>query len=501
MVGKSTAFSTAKTSNSSMENSISALKGIQKQGLIGGKWVDAAKGKTFAVSNPASGAQIAEVADFGSEDITTAIDSAESALKAWQTLQPVDRGAILNKWAALIRENADDLAFLMTSEQGKPLAEAKGEILGSAGTIQWCAEEGRRLYGEFIDGQKAGTKIVISREPVGVVGAITPWNFPASMITRKVGPAIAAGCTVVLKPSEETPLCALALADLALKAGLPAGVLNIVPSTDAAMVGKVLTDDVRVRKISFTGSTRVGKLLMGQVAGNLQKISLELGGNAPFIVFPSADLEKAAEGAISSKFRNAGQTCICANRIFVHKKIFDEFLNVFSSKIKALRVGPGDEKNVTIGPLINGKAIEKIEKMIAEVIADGAKIHIGGKRHALGGTFFEPTLITGASPKAALAREEIFGPVAALYPFEDEDAVVDSANDTPYGLAAYIYSEDQKQVWRVSDRLKYGMVAVNEPLLATDLAPFGGVKDSGIGREGGHYGLLEYTDIKYRLFG
>ncbi len=495
MVAKSTVFSTAKTSYSLLEISISGIKIFNSMGLIGGK------GKTFAVSNPASREKIADVADFDSSDITAAIDAAQSALKGWQTFQPVDRGVILNKWAALIRENADELALIMTSEQGKPLAEAKGEILGSAGTIQWCAEEGRRLYGEFIDGQKAGTKIVISREPVGVVGAITPWNFPASMITRKVGPAIAAGCTVVLKPSEETPLCALALADLAQKAGLPAGVLNIVPSTDAAMVGKVLTDDVRVRKISFTGSTRVGKLLMGQAAGNMQKISLELGGNAPFIIFPSANLEKAVEGAISSKFRNAGQTCICANRIFVHKKIFDAFLNIFSIKINALRVGPGDQKDVTIGPLINSKAIEKIEKMIAEVKADGAKIHLGGKRHALGGTFFEPTLITGASLKAALAREEIFGPVAALYPFEDEDAVVDSANDTPYGLAAYVYSEDQKQVWRVSDRLKYGMIAVNESLLASDLAPFGGVKDSGIGREGGRYGLLEFTDIKYRLFG
>ena len=496
MVGKS---ATAITDSSSgiMEPE---PKGIKTLGLVNGQWVKSRSGKTFPVLNPATSEKITDVADFGPEDTESAISAAQAAFEGWRVLSPADRGTILNQWAVLIRENADDLALLMTCEQGKPLAEAKAEILAGANTIQWCAEEGRRLYGEFIEGSKAGTKIIISREPVGVVGAITPWNFPASMITRKVGPALAAGCTVVLKPAEDTPLLALALADLAQKSGLPAGVLNIVPTSEAASVGKVLTEDVRVRKISFTGSTKVGKLLMSQAAGNLQKISLELGGNAPFIVFSSADIQKAVAGVIASKFRNAGQTCISANRIFVHKKVCSEFIDLFLSKIKTLKIGPGWEDGVTIGPLINAKAIEKIEKMIATAKSDGAKIHVGGHRHALGGTFFEPTLITGVKDDSLLACDEIFGPVAVVYEFEDEADVVKRSNDTPYGLAAYIYSEDQKQVWRVSDGLQYGMVGINESLLASDLAPFGGVKESGIGREGGRYGLLEYTNIKYRLF-
>lgn len=474
---------------------------VMDKAFIDGQWIETESKKCFPVINPADSTTISTVPDMDATDVQRAIEAASTAFEIWRTLLPLDRYKLLIKWSKLIEDRADDLARIMTYEQGKPLSEARGEVLGAAGTIQWCAEEGRRLYGEFLEGPKAGTRIIVSREPVGVVGAITPWNFPVGMITRKVGPALAAGCTVVLKPAESTPLSALALAALAEKAGLPAGVLNIVTSTRAAEIGKVLTSDPRVRKISFTGSTGVGRKLMAQASEHIQEISLELGGNAPFIVCESADIEKAADGAIASKFRNAGQTCICANRIFVHKNIYDEFRTVFRRKIDALRVGPGWQGGVTIGPLINQEAIEKIGKMIEEAHKAGAKVLAGGKRHELGGTFFQPTLIENVPDDARLAQEEIFGPVAALYSFESDQEVADRANDTPFGLASYIYSQDLAQVWRLSDSLKYGMVAVNEPLLATDLAPFGGVKESGIGREGGKYGLLEYTDIKYRLFG
>lgn len=478
------------------------LKYVHDRALIDGQWVEACQKKTFSVQNPADLSHIADVPDMGPEDVQSAIEAAQTAFQGWRTRLPLDRAKMLSRWSALIEERAEDLALLMTCEQGKPLSEARSEVLAAAATIQWCAEEGRRLYGEFLEGPKPGTRIVVSRHPIGVVGAITPWNFPVSMITRKVGPALAAGCTVVLKPAESTPLCALALAGLALEAGLPDGVFNVVTSQNASEIGKVLTSDSRVRKISFTGSTAVGRKLMAQASEHIQKISLELGGNAPFIVFESADLEKAADGAIASKFRNAGQTCICANRIFVQKSVYGRFLEVFRGKIKALKVGSGWQKDVSIGPLINEKAVEKIEGMIEEAKKAGARIELGGQRDKrLGATFFEPTLITGAPDNIRLAYEEIFGPVAALYSFESEDEVVRRANDTPYGLGSYIYTADQTQVWRASDNLAYGMVAVNEPLLATDLAPFGGIKESGIGREGGKYGLLEYTDIKYRLFG
>lgn len=474
---------------------------IKNRAFIGGQWVEGHGKKSFPVLNPVDHALIAEVPDMNKEDVQAAIGAAEFAFGPWSALSPVDRADILEKWSALIAKRAPDLALLMTYEQGKPLKEAQGEVAAAAATIRWCAEEGRRLYGEFIDGQKPGTKIVISRHPVGVCGAITPWNFPVGMITRKVGPALAAGCTVVLKPAEATPLCALALADLAEEAGLPAGVLNIVTSARASEIGEILTSDPRVRKISFTGSTEVGKKLMAQAARNIQKVSLELGGNAPFIVFPSADLEKAAEGAVASKFRNAGQTCICANRIYVHKDVYAEFSKIFTKKIKSLKVGPGWEQDIAIGPLINEEAIEKIEKMIADAVNGNAKILLGGRRHAIGDSFFEPTLIEGAPDNAPIAREEIFGPVAVLYSFENEDEAIGRANNTEFGLASYIYTQDLPQAWRVSDRLAYGMVAINESLLASDLAPFGGIKTSGIGREGGRYGLLEYTDLRYRLFG
>jgi succinate-semialdehyde dehydrogenase/glutarate-semialdehyde dehydrogenase len=474
---------------------------IKNLAYIGGRWVGAQGKKTFSVLNPVDLSVIADVPDMGEADVQAAIDAAVKAFAPWSALLPVERADILEKWSALIAEKAPDLALLMTYEQGKPLAEAEGEAAGAAATIRWCAEEGRRLYGEFIEGPRPGTNIVVSRQPVGVCGAITPWNFPVSMITRKVGPALAAGCTVVLKPAEATPLCALALAALGEEAGIPPGILNIVTSTNAVQIGEVLTSDPRVRKISFTGSTAVGRRLMAQAATNIQKVSLELGGNAPFIVFPSADLEKAVSGAIASKFRNAGQTCICANRIYIHTDVYGAFVKLFINKIKELKVGPGWEPGVAIGPLINKEAAEKVEKMVADASSKGARILCGGKRHALGGSFYEPTLIEGVPDDAPIAREEIFGPVAVLYPFETEDEVIGRANATEYGLASYIYTQDLSQAWRVSGSLDYGMVALNEPMLATDLAPFGGIKTSGIGREGGKHGLLEYTDLKYRLFG
>jgi succinate-semialdehyde dehydrogenase/glutarate-semialdehyde dehydrogenase len=474
---------------------------LQDKAFVGGKWVSAKSGKTFAVLNPADSAHLADVPDMDSVDVVAAIDAASKAFGPWKSLLPIERAKILTNWSRLIEAKADELALLLTREQGKPLAEAKGEVLGGAGTIQWCAEEGRRMYGDFIDGHKPGTKILISRHPVGVVGAITPWNFPASMITRKVGPAIAAGCTVVLKPAEDTPLCALALAALAHEAGLPEGVLNVVTCSgkNAAAVGKLFSEDVRVKKVSFTGSTEVGKILMSQAAHHVQKISLELGGNAPFIVTTTADLDKAATGAVLSKFRNAGQTCICANRIYVQRTVFDEFQALFVGKIKALQVGNGASEGVTLGPLINNDAVEKVESLVADAVKGGAKTILGGKRHALGGTFYEPTLLTGIDDNLSIARDEIFGPVAVLYPYDTEEEIIQKANDTNYGLSAYLFATDMAEIFRLSDALEYGMVAVNEPMLATDLAPFGGVKESGIGREGGQYGLLEYTDIKYRL--
>lgn len=474
---------------------------VRSHALIGGQWKAALSGKAFSVLNPATGSKITDVPDMDAKDAVLAINAAEIAFAKWSAILPLERAKILSRWADLITKNADDLAMLMTCEQGKPLAEAKGEILMGAATIQWCAEEGRRLYGEFIEGPKAGTKVIVSRHPVGVVGAITPWNFPASMITRKVGPALAAGCAVVLKPAEATPLTALALGALAQEAGLPDGTFNIITSAKASEIGKTLTSDPRVKKISFTGSTEVGRILMEQAAQHIQKVSLELGGNAPFLIFSSADLDKAVDGVIASKFRNAGQTCICANRIFVHSDVKDAFLEKFSKKIKSLKVGYGWEKDVSIGPLINEEAIEKVKRLVADATSSGAKIVTGGNVHKLGGNFYEPTLIIDAPDDAPIAREEIFGPVACVYDFKEEVEVIRRANDTPFGLAAYLYSSDMSQIWRVSDDLQYGMVAVNEPLVATDLAPFGGIKESGLGREGGRYGLLEYTDIKYRLFG
>jgi succinate-semialdehyde dehydrogenase / glutarate-semialdehyde dehydrogenase len=462
--------------------------------------------RTFPVFNPASGDVIAQVPDMEAEDAERAIDAASCAFPLWRDTPPKKRGDILCAWAAKMEQNLEELAGLMTREQGKPLSEARAEILAGAQTLYWCAAEGQRLYGEFIDGPSGrATKIIISKEPVGVVGAITPWNFPVGMVTRKVGPALAAGCTVVLKPAEGTPLCALALAKMGQEAGLPQGVLNVVTTEKPKIIGMVLTSDTRVKKISFTGSTQVGKQLIAQAAGHVQRISLELGGNAPFIVFANADMEKAVDGAIQSKFRNAGQTCICANRIFVESSIYDAFLAAFTRKVEALNVGAGDAAGTDIGPLINRAAIEKIETMVQDAVKGGARLVLGGKRHILGqttgGHFFEQTIMTGAKDTDSIACSEIFGPVAVLYRFESEEEVIERANGTPYGLAAYLYSQDMAQIWRVSDALEFGMIGVNKPILANDLAPFGGVKESGIGKEGGQYGLLEYLNIKYRLLG
>lgn len=477
------------------------MKLLKNKALIDGRWVDASGGGVFAVVNPATQENLGDVPDMGKEETLLAIAAASKAFKDWSSQMPAKRAEILKNWAKYIEEEVESLAVLLTSEQGKPKGEAVSEIMSCVATLRWCAEEGCRLYGEYIEGPRAGTKIIISRHPMGVVGAITPWNFPASMVVRKIAPALAAGCTVILKPAEATPLTALALGELALRAGLPAGVFNIVSTSNPKLVGEVLTSDVRVRKISFTGSTRTGKILMKQAAENIQKLSLELGGNAPFIVFPSADLDKAVTGAMASKFRNAGQTCICANRIFVHEDIYEAFLDRFVKAVGKLVVGNGLGKDVSIGPLINIQAIEKIEQMIDLAKKAGAEVLIGGKRHVLGKTYFEPTVITGVPLSCSLATEEIFGPVAVLYPFKTEEEVIALANDTPYGLSSYIYSENMGQIWRVSDALEFGMVGVNEPFLANDLAPFGGIKESGIGKEGGKYGVMEHTNVKYRLWG
>jgi len=476
---------------------------IKDQAFIGGQWKGASGDAVFDVVNPANGDKIASVPDMGEKDAAEAVEAAHAAFPAWKALTGKDRFRILKSWHDAIVENTESLAHLLMTEQGKPLAEAKGEIAGAASFVEWFAEEAKRAYGDYIPAHKPDARIIVSREPVGVVAAITPWNFPASMVTRKVAPALAAGCTVVLKPAEDTPLTALALAALAEKAGFPPGVLNIVTSSleNAPAVGRVLTGHPLVRKTSFTGSTEVGKILLKQAADGVKKVSLELGGNAPFIVFPSADIKKAVEGAVASKFRNAGQTCVCANRIFIHEDIYDTFIEGLAMRARALSVGPGTVPGAEIGPLINAAGIEKVESLIADAVAQGAKVICGGGRHKSGKAFFEPTVIAGVSDSMRIMADEIFGPVAAVASFKDEGEIIRRANATEYGLACYIYTRDYAQGWRVSEALEYGMVGVNEPLLATELAPFGGVKQSGIGREGSKYGLDGFTELKYRLFG
>jgi succinate-semialdehyde dehydrogenase / glutarate-semialdehyde dehydrogenase len=474
---------------------------LRTDAYIGGAWVPSSSGKTFRVSNPADGSVVASVADLEVSQVRAAIDAAEAAWPAWRAKTAKERAALLMRWYALMLDNQDDLAMIMTLEQGKPLAEARGEIAYAAAFIQWFAEEGKRTYGDVIPSHGTDKRIVTLKQPIGVVAAITPWNFPSAMITRKVGPALAAGCPVVVKPASNTPLSALALAELADRAGIPAGVLNVVPASRATAVGAELTGNPKVRKVSFTGSTEIGKLLMQQCAQTVKKVSLELGGNAPFIVFDDADLDAAVAGAIASKYRNAGQTCVCANRILVQDAVHDAFMRKFYDAVSALKVGSGIEDGVGIGPLINAAAVDKVEELVTDAVDKGAKVVLGGKRHALGGCFYEPTILTNASAEMACAKEEIFGPVAPVYRFSSEAEAIAMANDTQYGLAAYFYARDIGRVWRVSESLEYGIVGINEGIISTEVAPFGGVKESGIGREGSKYGIEDYLEIKYLCMG
>ncbi len=473
---------------------------LRQQCCIDGGWSDADSGATHDVNNPATGVRIGTVPVMGAAETHRAIDAADKAWPAWRTKTARERSAILRKWAELQLAHADDLALILTSEQGKPLAESKGEITIGAAYTEWFAEEAKRVYGDVIPTIGNDRRLIVIKQPVGVCAAITPWNFPSSMITRKVSPALAAGCTVVIKPAEATPYSALALADLAVRAGFPPGVLNVVTG-DARAIGGEMTSNPLVRKLSFTGSTAVGRLLMKQVAPTVKKISLELGGNAPFIVFDDADLDAAAEGAIVSKYRNTGQTCVCANRLFVHDKVYDAFAAKLADKVQALKVGPGTDPGVAQGPLINRAALDKVEEHVADATAHGAKIAIGGKRHALGGTFYEPTVLTDVTADMKIFHEETFGPVAPLIRFASDDEVVELANRTEFGLASYFYSRDIGRIWRVAEALEYGMVGVNTGLITTEVAPFGGVKQSGLGREGSKYGIDEYVEIKYVCMG
>ena len=454
--------------------------------------------QTFQVTNPANRAVLASLPDMGAAETRAAIDAAHAAFPAWAARTAKDRGAILRRWSDLILEHTERLAALMTAEQGKPLAEARGEVAYGASFIDWFADEAKRAYGHAIPTPDPKKRLMSVKQPIGVCAAITPWNFPIAMITRKVGPALAAGCTVVVKPAAETPLCALAIAELAGEAGVPEGVLNIVTGTDASAIGAVLCEDSRVRKLSFTGSTPVGKLLYGQCAGTVKKLSLELGGNAPFIVFDDADLEAAVDGAMASKYRNAGQTCVCANRLIVQSGIHDAFVARLAEKAAALKVGAGDQPGVQIGPLITAKAVAKVEGLLTEAVAGGAKVVTGGTSE---GQFFTPTVLTGATADMRIFREEIFGPVAPVVRFETEAEAIALANATPYGLAAYFFSRDVGRCWRVAEAIEAGMVGINEGLISTEVAPFGGVKESGLGREGGSEGLEEYFETKYLCFG
>ncbi|MQW92260.1 succinate-semialdehyde dehydrogenase [Acinetobacter wanghuae] len=473
---------------------------LKQQVYIDGVWLDAADQKTIAVTNPATGQEIATVPSVSALQVEQAVQAAESALKTWKLTTAKERSTLLRKWFNLIVENQEDLAVILSTEQGKPLAESRGEILYGASFIEWFAEEAKRTYGDVIPHDKQGRRLVVIKQPVGVVAAITPWNFPNAMITRKVGPALAAGCTVIIKPASETPLSALALVTLAEQAGIPKGVVNVVTGSSRE-IGGVLTTHPAVKKVSFTGSTGVGKLLMEQCSSTMKKVSMELGGNAPFIVFEDADLDKAVEGAIASKFRNSGQTCVCTNRILVQENIHDAFVEKLSKAVQALKVAPAFEAGAEQGPLINEKSVEKIEEHIADAVAKGAKIAVGGKRHALGQTFFEPTLLTDVTADMLVAKDETFAPLAPVFKFKTDEEAIFMANDTEFGLASYIYTESLSRAWKVGEALEYGMVGINEGLISTEVAPFGGIKESGSGREGSKYGIEDYLEIKYMCMG
>ena len=472
---------------------------LREAAYVAGAWIEAGE-KTLSVTNPATGDVIGVVPSLGEAETETAIAAAEQARHAWAARTAKERSDILKRWHALMVENADDLATILTAEQGKPLAEAKGEILYGASFVEWFAEEARRAYGDIIPGHHADKRLFVLKQPVGVVAAITPWNFPNAMITRKAAPALAAGCAIVVKPAEQTPFSAIAMAVLAERAGLPAGVFSVVTG-EPVDIGGVMTSSPTVRKLSFTGSTAVGALLYAQCAPTIKKLGLELGGNAPFIVFDDADLDAAVEGAIISKFRNNGQTCVCANRIYVQAGVYDAFAEKLAAKLATLKTGDGFEDGVTFGPLIDTDALDKVEHHIADATMHGAKVAMGGNRHALGGTFFEPTILTGVTSDMAVATEETFGPVAPLFRFETEDEVIAAANATEFGLASYFYTNDLNRAWRVGEALDYGLVGINTGLISTTEAPFGGMKSSGLGREGSRYGLEEFLELKYMCIG
>ncbi len=476
---------------------------LRTQAFLGGQWSDADSGTTFAVRDPASGAELGRVPRCGAAETRRAIEAAAAAQPAWRTQTAQQRATVLRRFFAEVCEHADDLAMLITREQGKPLAEARGEVLYAGGFLEWFAEEARRLYGETIPAPRADARILVFREPIGVGAGITPWNFPAAMIARKIAPALAAGCAMVVKPAEATPLTALALAELAVRAGLPAGLLSVVTGNaeDAPEIGAELTANPLIRALSFTGSTAVGKRLMAQCSGTVKRVSLELGGNAPFLVFDDADLVAAVEGALASKFRNAGQTCVCANRILVQDGIHERFVAAFAERIRALVVAPGTEPGAQIGPLIDADGFAKVERHVADATRHGARIEVGGRPHARGGTFYEPTLLSGITPDMELAQQETFGPVAGILRFREEAEAVRLANDTPAGLAAYFYARDAARIWRVGEALEYGMVGINTGMISTEVAPFGGIKESGIGREGARQGIDEWVETKYLCWG
>ena len=473
---------------------------LREQCFIDGSWVAADEGGVLAVTNPATGATLGSVPNMGASETRRAIAAADAALAGWKARTAKERAVIMRCWFDLISSHQEDLARLMTAEQGKPLAESRSEISYAASFIEWFAEEAKRLYGDVIPGHQSDKRILVLRQPVGVVAAITPWNFPAAMITRKAGPALACGCTLVCKPATQTPFSALALAELSSRAGIPKGVFNVLTGS-AANIGGEMTSNPTVRKLTFTGSTEVGKKLMAQCAGTVKKLSLELGGNAPFIVFDDADLDAAVQGAIASKYRNTGQTCVCANRLLIQEGVYEKFAAKLQLAVAGLRVGDGLAGVTDQGPLIDAKAVAKVEEHIADALSKGAKVMLGGRRHALGGSFFEPTILTEVTPKMLVAREETFGPVAPLFKFATEAEAIGMANDTEFGLAAYMYTQDLARSWRVSEALEYGIVGLNTGIISTEVAPFGGVKESGIGREGSKYGILDYTEIKYVCVG